>query len=96
MTAKRKSTPKVTSGAFQRAFGHYREIALQTPVSITNHGRDSLVLLSASEYERLRRLDRRVIRPWELSDAELQEIAEAEPPPEAAKFDQVRKTRRRS
>jgi PHD/YefM family antitoxin component YafN of YafNO toxin-antitoxin module len=96
MTTKRKTAAlRVTSGAFQRAFGRYREIALQAPVSITNHGRDSLVLLSASEYERLRRLDRRVIRPWELSEQELDEIAKTEPPAEAAKYDRLRKTRRR-
>ncbi len=96
MKPKRKSTAHtVTSGAFQRAFGRYREMALQTPVSITNHGRDSLVLLSAAEFERLKQFDRQVVRPWELSEEELQEIAKAEPPPEAAKYDRAKKTRRR-
>ena len=92
---KKSSQPRVTSGAFQRAFGRYRELALQAPVAITNHGRDSLVLMSAAEYRRLADLDRRVVRPWELSEDEIRAIEMSEPPPEAAKFDHQHKPRRR-
>ena len=49
----------VTSAEFQKGFGRYGEVAQREPVTITNHGRESLVLLSAEEYRRLKRLDRR-------------------------------------
>ena len=45
---------KVTSAQLQKQFGTYSEIAQREPVTITNHGRDSLVLLSAAAYARLK------------------------------------------
>jgi PHD/YefM family antitoxin component YafN of YafNO toxin-antitoxin module len=70
-------------------------MALQTPVSITNHGRESLILISAAEYRRLKELDRRALHPWELSDEEIAAIAAGEPPSEAAAFDHEYKPKRR-
>jgi len=55
-------------------------------VKITIHGRDSLVLLSADEYLRLKRRDRDVLHVSELSDAEIAAINEAPSPEEAAAF----------
>ena len=77
----------VTSAEFQKSFGRYREVAQREPVAITNHGRESLVLLSAEEYRRLKRLDRRALYPWELDEETLAALERAEPPPEAARFD---------
>jgi prevent-host-death family protein len=77
----------VTSAEFQKGFGRYREVAQREPVTITNHGRESLVLLSAEEYRRLKRLDRRALHPWELDERVLAALEGAEPPPEAARFD---------
>ncbi len=48
-----------TSAEMQKQFGRFREIAQREPVMITNHGRDSLVLLSAEEFKRLKALDTR-------------------------------------
>lgn len=48
-----------TSAEVQKQFGRYREVALREPVIITNHGRDSLVMLSAEEFKRLKALDTR-------------------------------------
>jgi prevent-host-death family protein len=76
----------VTSAELQKAFGLYREKALQGPVVITNHGRESLVLLSAEEYRRLKTLDRRALHPSELSERELEALAVAEPT-EGSSFD---------
>lgn len=86
---------KVSSGEFQRAFGRYRELALQTPVSITNHGRESLILISVAEYRRLKQLDRRAFHPSELSADAIAAIKAAEPPPETAAFDHEYKPLRR-
>jgi prevent-host-death family protein len=44
----------VSSGDFLKAYGRISETALREPVSITSHGRERLVLLSADEYRRLR------------------------------------------
>ena len=88
MARKNKSiAAKVSAGEFQRAFGRYGELALQTPVSITNHGRESLVLMSVAEYRRLKQLKRRALRPWQMSEEAIQALLAAEPPAEAALYD---------
>jgi len=76
----------VTSAEFQKAFGRYREVALAEPVSITNHGRESLVLLSAAEYRRLKSRDRVALRPWELPDDMIAALEAAEPSAAAEQF----------
>jgi prevent-host-death family protein len=77
----------VTSADFQRGFGRYREVAQREPVVIASHGRESLVLLSAEEYCRLKRLDREPLYPWELDEADLAALREARAPDDAAAFD---------
>lgn len=61
-----------TSEEVSRSFGRFGRQALQAPLTITHHGRESLVLLSHAEYERLRRRDRQVMTidqvPRELRD----------------------------
>ncbi|MGR3179697.1 MAG: type II toxin-antitoxin system Phd/YefM family antitoxin [Candidatus Anammoxibacter sp.] len=44
----------VTSAEFQKQFGQFRELAQHEPVTVTSHGRDSVVLLSATEYTKLK------------------------------------------
>jgi prevent-host-death family protein len=46
--------PKVSAAQFQKQFGAYSETAQREPVTITKHGRDSLVLMSAEAYERFK------------------------------------------
>jgi prevent-host-death family protein len=50
---------KFTASHAGKHFGEVRERALTEPVGIERHGRVNVVVLSASEYERLRALDRR-------------------------------------
>lgn len=76
----------VTSAEFQKAFGRYGELAQREPVSITSHGRESLVLISASEFARLKQLDRVALHPWELSDDMIAALESAEAPAETAAF----------
>ncbi|WP_062226901.1 type II toxin-antitoxin system Phd/YefM family antitoxin [Aureimonas frigidaquae] len=47
----------ITAAELQSHLGHYWNLALREPVFITHHGRDSIVLLSADEYQRLRRYE---------------------------------------
>lgn len=77
----------VTSAEFQKSFGRYREVAQREPVAITAYGRDSLVLLSAEEYRRLKQRDRRAVHPWELDEDAIAALEAAQPPAEAASFD---------
>ena len=78
---------KVTSREFQRNFGFFQDEALRSPLSITRNGRERLVLLSVDEYQRLKRRDRRALFVEELSSAEIEAIRLAEPPAEAAEFE---------
>lgn len=77
----------VSSAEFQRAFGRYREAALKEPVTITNHGRDSLVLMAVDEYQRLRSRDRVALRVEDLSDEDFKAITEQDLPVDLARFD---------
>jgi prevent-host-death family protein len=71
----------VTSAEAQKNFGRYRKQALEEPVVVTQYGKPSVVIISATEYERLKELDRRVMRLDEMSDAEIEEMAGSEIPP---------------
>jgi prevent-host-death family protein len=72
----------VTSAEVQKNFGRYREQALADPVVVTQYGKPSVVIISAGEYERLRELDRRVMRLEDMSDAEIEEMLNSEIPRE--------------
>ncbi len=72
----------VTSAEAQKNFGRYREQALEEPVVVTQYGKPSVVIISAAEYERLKELDRRVMLLDEMSDTDIEQMAEAEIPPE--------------
>lgn len=78
---------RVSSADLQRQFGRYREAALREPIVITSHGRDSLVLLSAEEYRRLKQQDRQSLHAWELAEGDLRALEASEPAPECAEFD---------
>jgi prevent-host-death family protein len=80
----------VTSAEFQKGFGRYREAALKEPVTITNHGRDSLVLMAADEYRRLKRRERRVMGLGDFTDADIAAIETSQMPAQAAAFDHER------
>lgn len=80
-------TQRISSAEFLKSYGRVVQAALREPVSITNHGREHLVLLSAEEYRRLKQHDRAALYPWELDDAALNALATAEPPADAVKFD---------
>jgi len=78
---------RVTTADFIKNYGRLADRALMEPVTITKNGHDRLVVLSAEEYDRLKRRERRVVSAGELSDAELALIATAEVPAEHAQLD---------
>jgi prevent-host-death family protein len=71
---------KVTASEFQRLFGKLSDQALKEAVAITKQGRDHLVLVSAEEYARLKRRDRKVGLAGELSDEWLVAVRKAAVP----------------
>ena len=84
----RGSIVRVTAAEFIQGYGVLTNRALEEPVMITEGGRDRLVLVSAEEYQRLRRRDRRAVLAEELSDADLAAIAVAEVSPEHSHLDE--------
>jgi prevent-host-death family protein len=78
---------KVTTADFIKNYGTLADRALAEPVTITKNGRDRLVVLSADEYARLKRRDRRVVRLEDFSEDEMALIAKAETPQEYADLD---------
>ena len=70
----------VTETEFHRNVDHYQNVARTKPVTITKRGRRKSVLLSAEEYERLKRRDRRVVTPDDLTDEEVEAIRKAKVP----------------
>ena len=77
---------KVSAAEFQRAFGTLSDKAAKQPVAITKHGRDHLVLLSAEEYARLKRRDRRVFLTSELSEEQIAAIEQSRISRDHARF----------
>lgn len=78
----------VSAAEFQRNIGKYQDIALTKPVAITKNGRERTVLLSADEYARLRRRDRRVLAAEELSERQIEAIRNSQVSEQAAEFDE--------
>jgi prevent-host-death family protein len=81
------SPTRVTASEFQQAFGALSDSARREPVVITKHGRDSLVVMSAEEWERLKRRDRRVGLTAELPEEWVEAVRSAEAPEEFAGLD---------
>ena len=64
---------RVSSTEFGQEVDRYEDTALHHPVIVTRDGRDRTVLISADEYRRLKRRDRRAMATTDLP----QELVEA-------------------
>jgi prevent-host-death family protein len=51
----------VTAADVEKDFERYRDAALTEPVIVTTPGETAVVIMAASEYERLKQLDRRLM-----------------------------------
>jgi prevent-host-death family protein len=78
---------RVTASEFQQAFGALSDKARHEPVIITKHGRDSLVVMAAEEWQRLKRRDRRVGLATELPEQWIEAVRAAKVPDEFAVLD---------
>ena len=79
-------TQSATTEQVSKAFGRFGRQALRTPLTITYHGQESLVLLSHAEYERLKRRDRAVLTLADFTEADRAAVAAAQPHPGAEAF----------
>jgi prevent-host-death family protein len=75
-------TITVTAAEFHRNVGVYQDMALTRPVAITKNGRERTVLLSADEFHRLKRRDRKVLGLADFTDEEIEAIANAKMDPQ--------------
>lgn len=73
---------KVSTADFIKNYGALADRALSEPLTIIRNGRDRLVVLSAEEYARLKRRDRRVVKLEEFTAEEIAAIEAAEVVPE--------------
>jgi len=77
----------ITAAELQNSFGRWRDRAQKEPVSVTHHGRESVVVLSADEYKRLKSLDtRQAFYAHELPDEVVRALERAEYPSEGDQF----------
>lgn len=77
----------VTSSEFLKNYGELARKAQREPVTITNHGRDSLVVISAEEFKRLKSFDtRQHYYAWELPEEAKQALEKAKAPEWTAKY----------
>ena len=80
---KHKTTPQFTATASSaevaRNFGRYKDLAQRKPFAVTSHGRESVVMLSADEYARLKALDdREALYIYELPDDMVEALEKGE------------------
>ena len=77
---------RISSGELQQKIGYVQDLALVEPVTITNNGRDRLVMMPAEEYRRLKRRDRRVMTLDDFTDEDIAALVKVRAPAEAAAF----------
>ena len=78
---------KVSAAEFQRHIGRYQDMALVQPVAVTRNGRERTVMISAEEYQRLKRRDRRVLELDDFTDADIASLEEVRAPDSSKAFD---------
>jgi prevent-host-death family protein len=72
----------VTSAEYQRNPGKYNDLALREPVTITKHGREQLVVLSADMFKQWQKNQQRHYYTHELPQDIIDQIVNAEIPQE--------------
>ena len=63
-------------------FGAFHDKALAEPVRVTKYGRETVYIVSAETFHRLKQSERRALASVDLTDAEAAAIAAAQVPPE--------------
>lgn len=80
---------RVSATEFSKEVGRYQDAALSQPVVVTRNGRDRTVMISAEEYQRLKRRDRQVISAGEMPDEMLEAARTAKMDPRHRRLDEL-------
>ena len=78
---------EVAAEQFQRDVGLYQDMALTQPVAIIRSGREHTVLISADEYQRLKRRDRQVLTLADFTAADIAALEAVRAPESSKAFD---------
>jgi prevent-host-death family protein len=70
----------VSASDVQKNFGRFHDQALAEPVRVTKYGRETVVIISATEFRALKQAQRRSLSAAELDQNEVAAIASAEIP----------------
>ncbi len=82
---------RVSSTEFGKEVDRYQDVALHQPVMVTRDGRDRTVMISAVEYQRLKRRDRQVFAAGELPEDMIDAISRTEMDPRHQHLDELLK-----
>jgi prevent-host-death family protein len=66
----------------QKNFGAFHDRALKEPVRVTKYGRETVYIVSAETFHRLKQSERQALASEDLSDAEISALEAAEIPAE--------------
>ena len=77
----------VAGAKFTKQFGRFRAVAHREPVSVTSHGNEDIVVISADEYKRLKSRDRIALFASELRPDDIAALQRDDIPEESAEFD---------
>ena len=80
---------RVSSTEFGKEVGRYQDAALSQPVIVTRNGRDRTVMISAEEFLRLKKRDRRVYVSGELPEETLEAIRNSKMDPRHNHLDEL-------
>jgi PHD/YefM family antitoxin component YafN of YafNO toxin-antitoxin module len=80
---------RVSSTEFGKKVDRYQDAALSQPVIVTRDGRDRTVMISAEEYQRLKRRDRQVFAAGELSEETIEVVRTSEMDPRHRHLDEL-------
>jgi prevent-host-death family protein len=80
--------PEVTSAEIQKNFGEFRALAEHEPVFVLHYNKPSVVIVSAEEYARLKKRDKKAMAVEDLPDWLIEKIAAAEMDPRHAHLDE--------
>ena len=79
---------KVTASEFRERFGTLSDRAVESPLTITENGKDRLVLMSVEEFRRLNRRDLQALAIEEIPQEVADLIAKTEVDPRHAHLDE--------
>ena len=72
--------PTATASEVQKNFGRYHDKALSEPVRVTKHGRETVYIVPAEMFRRLKQFERESLSAADLTDAEMTAIEMARVP----------------